>query len=72
MTLIYQEAGVGQYGRCPREEIVLASNSDNRVLFHKKINYNNERKINFPLVYILHIGKLNFYVIIISGSFSRE
>ncbi|KAK9738530.1 eIF4-gamma/eIF5/eIF2-epsilon [Popillia japonica] len=49
MTLIYQEAGVGQYGRCPREEIVLASNSDNRVLFHKKINYNNERKINFPL-----------------------
>ncbi|KRT81753.1 hypothetical protein AMK59_5175 [Oryctes borbonicus] len=49
MTLIYQEAGVGQYGRCPREEIVVASNSENRILFHKKINHGHDRKINFPL-----------------------
>lgn len=50
MTLLYQESGVGSLARCLKEEIVVASNKENRILFHKKLGYFTERKIDFPLV----------------------
>lgn len=55
MTLVFQEAGIGYNGRCSHEEVVIAANNSNRVLFHKKIGKSRERKINFPLeIFIDH------------------
>lgn len=50
MTLIFQEASIGQIGRCPQEEYLLAVNPNNRVIFHKKLGNYKEKKIAFPLV----------------------
>lgn len=50
MTLIYQETGVGSLARCLKEEIVMASNKDNRILFQKKLGHSRSKKIEFPLV----------------------
>lgn len=50
MTVVLQKAGVGQTGRCLTEELVVASNSSNRVLLHKKLGQTYEKKIKFPLV----------------------
>ena len=50
MTLIFQESGIGQMGRDPNEEAVVAVNSSNRILFHRKMGQSRERKIEFPLV----------------------
>ncbi|CAH2009067.1 unnamed protein product [Acanthoscelides obtectus] len=49
MTLILQESGIGGIGRCPHEELLVAANSNNRVLFHKKLGKTKDRKIAFPL-----------------------
>nr|XP_022901654.1 translation initiation factor eIF-2B subunit epsilon [Onthophagus taurus] len=49
MTLIYEESTTGQYGRCPTEEIVVASNLQNRILFHKKIGLTKTKRIDIPL-----------------------
>lgn len=56
MTLIFQEAGIGHIGRCPHEEVLVAINSHNRLLFHKKLGVSKERKITFSLVsvYLYH------------------
>lgn len=50
MTLVYQQAGVGQNAHKYSDEVVIASNSNNRILFHKKLGHSGDRKINFPLV----------------------
>lgn len=50
MTLILQEAGVGQAGRCLREELLLVSTLNNRVLFQQKLGQSNTKKIELPLV----------------------
>lgn len=50
MTLIFQEAGIGQMGRDPNEEAIVAVNNNNRVLFHRKLGQSRERKVEFPLV----------------------
>lgn len=52
MTLIYQESGVGSLARCLKEELVIASSKDNRIIFHKKLGCSREKKIDFPLVWI--------------------
>ncbi|XP_068906213.1 translation initiation factor eIF2B subunit epsilon isoform X2 [Tenebrio molitor] len=49
MTLVFQEAGIGQMGRDPTEEVVVAVNNNRRVLFHRKLGQSRERKIEFPL-----------------------
>ncbi|CAH0560261.1 unnamed protein product [Brassicogethes aeneus] len=49
MTLIFQESGLGHISRCPKEEVLMATNSSGRVLFHKKLGTTRERKIEFPL-----------------------
>ncbi|RZB40661.1 translation initiation factor eIF-2B subunit epsilon [Asbolus verrucosus] len=49
MTLIFQEAGIGQIGRDSREEVVIAVNNNKRVLYHKKLGQSRDRKITFPL-----------------------
>lgn len=49
MTLVFQETGIGYHGRCVQEDVILAINNANRVLFHKKIGKTRERKINLPL-----------------------
>lgn len=50
MTLVYQQTGVGQNAQKYSDEIVIASNECNRILFHKKLGHSGDRKINFPLV----------------------
>lgn len=57
MTLIYQETGVGSLARCVREEIVIAANKDQRILFHKKLGCSRDKKIEFPLVNIQSFAK---------------
>lgn len=57
MTLIFQEAGLGQIGRNPKEEVIIAANTNGRVLFHKKVGQSRDRKIDFPLVIIKKLGK---------------
>lgn len=62
MTVVLQKAGVGQTGRCLTEELVLASNSSNRVLFHKKLGQTHEKKIKFPLVTTNQIVRINNFM----------
>lgn len=57
MTVIYQESGIGSLARCLKEEIVIASNKDNRMLFHKKLGCSRAKKIDFPLVNIIFINQ---------------
>lgn len=52
MTLIYQESSIGHMALCPQDETVIAYNSKNRVLFHKKTQKTMEKRVTFPLVYI--------------------
>lgn len=49
MTLIYQQTGTGYMGRCPSEEVVIASDAKNRILYHRKLNESMERKFTLPL-----------------------
>lgn len=49
MTLIFQESGIGHQARCKKEEVLIATNSKGRVLYHKKLGTYKERKIDFPL-----------------------
>ncbi|KAJ8919240.1 hypothetical protein NQ315_003823 [Exocentrus adspersus] len=49
MTVIFQEAGVNHISRCPQEELLVAINSQNRILSYKKMWKNKERKLDFPL-----------------------
>lgn len=46
MTLIFQEAGLGQLGNDPSGEVTVALNNQNRILFHRKTQ---QRKVEFPL-----------------------
>lgn len=46
MTLIFQEAGLGQLGNDPSGEVIVAVNNQNRILLHRKTQ---DRKIEFPL-----------------------
>lgn len=56
MTLVFQKAGVSQKGRDYTEEVVLASNAHNRILFHKKLGQSHESRIEFPLVrYLINL-----------------
>lgn len=48
MTIILQESNY--IGHWPEEEYLLAVNSNNRILFHKKLGYYKEKNIVFPLV----------------------
>lgn len=50
MTLVFQKAGAGQKGRDRSEEVLLTSNSNNRILFHKQLGQSRESRIDFPLV----------------------
>lgn len=50
MTIILQESNIGHIGRCPEEEYLVAINSNNRILFHKKLGKYTEKKLAFPLV----------------------
>lgn len=59
MTLILQEAGVGQAGRCAYEELVLVSTPNNRVLFHQKLGRTNVRKIDLPLEILVDNSAVN-------------
>lgn len=48
MTLIYKEASNDYLGYL-NEELLIASNANNRILFHQKLQ-RQDRKIDFPLV----------------------
>lgn len=50
MTLILQESNIGHIGRCLEEEYLVAIDSNNRILFHKKLGRYKEKKLTFPLV----------------------
>ncbi|CAG9838374.1 unnamed protein product [Diabrotica balteata] len=62
MTVILQEAGIGHIGRNSLEDILLATDIHNRVLFYKRHSKSRERKLNFPVemflenptIYLLH------------------
>lgn len=62
MTLVYQQAGVGQNTHKYSDEVVIASNANNRVLFHKKLGHSSDRKINFPLVRYFIFGNVFKYL----------
>ncbi|KAF7280795.1 hypothetical protein GWI33_005521 [Rhynchophorus ferrugineus] len=49
MTLIYQESSIGHMALCPQDETIIAYNSKNRVLFHKKTQKTKEKRVTFPL-----------------------
>lgn len=55
MTLIFQEVGIGYIGRCPHEEVLIATDSQSRILFHKKLGRSKEKRIEFPLVSIFYL-----------------
>ncbi|KAL3266919.1 hypothetical protein HHI36_011069 [Cryptolaemus montrouzieri] len=59
ITLIYQEAGIGQIGRCPKDEVVVATDSKDRILFHKKIGLSREKKVDFPLEIFLENSEIS-------------
>ncbi|CAH1159671.1 unnamed protein product [Phaedon cochleariae] len=59
MTMILQEAGIGHIGRCPEEEIIIATNEQNRILFHKKMGKTKERKLEFPLDIFLENSEIS-------------
>ncbi|KAF2879036.1 hypothetical protein ILUMI_27130 [Ignelater luminosus] len=59
MTIILQEAGVGQAGRCLHEELLLVSTLNNRVLFHQKLGRSNTRKIELPLEILVDNSAVN-------------
>ncbi|KAJ3658200.1 hypothetical protein Zmor_009954 [Zophobas morio] len=61
MTLIFQESGIGQMGRDPNEEAVVAVNSSNRILFHRKMGQSRERKIEFPLEIFLDNSSVSLH-----------
>lgn len=74
MTLILQEASPGHIARCRQEEYLLAVNSNNRILFHKKLATYKEKKIAFPLVAEFlkktkHIFLINYIAGNVSGKF---
>lgn len=50
MTLVFQETSIGHIGRSPQEEYLLATNSTNRILYHKKLGTYKEKSLTFPLV----------------------
>lgn len=73
MTLILQESSIGHIGRCPQEEYLLAVNSYNRILFHKKLGVHKEKKIAFPLVrYFRSQGNYLFYRKLFKGHISGK
>lgn len=59
MTVVFQEAGINHISRCPQEEILIAVNSQRRILSYKKMWKNRDRKVDFPLVH------MNFYQLFI-------
>ncbi|XP_008192840.1 translation initiation factor eIF2B subunit epsilon isoform X2 [Tribolium castaneum] len=61
MTVIYQEAGIGQMGRDLNEEVVVAVNNNNRVLFHRKLGQSRDRKIEFPLEIFLENSNVSLH-----------
>lgn len=50
MTIVYQKVGVGQNAHKYSDEVVIAANAANRILFHKKLAHSNDKKIKVPLV----------------------
>lgn len=62
MTILCQESGLGQYNRCPREELVIAANTNtSRLLFYKKIGLAMERKLEFPLEIFLENSPVSIH-----------
>lgn len=53
MTIILQETGIGQIGRCENEDLLLISTSNNCLLFHEKLGKTKHNKIDLPLVNII-------------------
>lgn len=72
MTLVYQEAGVGQNGHKYSDEVVIASNEKNRILFHKKLGHTSDRKINFPLVSAPDSWLVHIYPFFFTGHIYRK
>ncbi|KAG5897934.1 hypothetical protein JTB14_014048 [Gonioctena quinquepunctata] len=61
MTLVLQESGIGYIGRSPDEEILIATDSQKRILFHKNLGKTRERKIEFPLDIFLENPSVSLY-----------
>ncbi|KAK4886817.1 hypothetical protein RN001_003088 [Aquatica leii] len=61
MTLVLQEAGVGQKGRCLYEELLLVATTNYRVLLHQKLGVSKKRKIEVPLEMIMDNSSVNIY-----------
>ncbi|CAG9856189.1 unnamed protein product [Phyllotreta striolata] len=58
MTIVLQESGVGHRGR-GSEDLVLAADSQNRILFYNKSTKNRSKKIEFPLEMFLENPSLS-------------
>ncbi|KAF5289363.1 hypothetical protein FQR65_LT11874 [Abscondita terminalis] len=61
MTIILQEAGVGQKGRCLYEELLLVATKNNRVLLHQKLGTSKKSKIELPLEMVMENSSVNIY-----------
>ncbi|KAK9870340.1 hypothetical protein WA026_006425 [Henosepilachna vigintioctopunctata] len=49
ITIVYQKAGVGQIGRSAEDDIVVAVDHNNRVLYHKKTRLLEDKRIKLPV-----------------------
>ncbi|KAB0799072.1 hypothetical protein PPYR_06952 [Photinus pyralis] len=61
MTLILQEAGLGQRGRCSFEEVLMVATPNNRVLLHQKLGTSKKAKIELPLEILMDNASVNIY-----------
>ncbi|KAL1509543.1 hypothetical protein ABEB36_004258 [Hypothenemus hampei] len=61
MTVLFQESGLGHMSLCPEDEALVAVNSNNRVLFHKKTYKSSQKKVDFPLEMFLENSSVSIY-----------
>ncbi|KAK5643696.1 hypothetical protein RI129_007541 [Pyrocoelia pectoralis] len=61
MTLLLQETGLGQRGRCSFEELLMVSTPSNRVLLHQKLGTSKKAKIELPLEILMDNSSVNIY-----------
>nr|CAI5869040.1 unnamed protein product [Callosobruchus analis] len=61
MTLILQESGTKSIGRCPNEELLVATNSHSKVLFYRKAGRGKDEKLKFPLEILLDNASLSLH-----------
>ncbi|VEN47365.1 unnamed protein product [Callosobruchus maculatus] len=61
MTLILQESAIRGIGRCPHEELLVATDSHSKLLFYKKLGSSKDNKLEFPLEIFLDNASVSLH-----------